>query len=373
MSTLRKPRTKIVEPDVQTLGIKNLRICPEMLQVRAVTDMGVCKRYSEAKAAGSVFPPVLVYFDGEDHWLADGFHRVRAYEILGLREIKAVVRRGTVDDALLGAIEENGDDRVDRKLNDEDRKHAAEIMIRRFTNWSDNEISKRTGCNKGVVKIVRLRLKESEGILLPDRVLAFSNGKPNGKSTKYKPQPGTIRKLEHTTRHGGPRTSLHVRLDGDKFYLGSDERDAQKKLDIIREQRESARQALSSMSHLGEWLGSRRIISSGIPTFGGFRVDDAIIQAIADTTVDSYHSAFSRVLHARSAVGATRAILIGYVRSNAQITKFLPIAAKFGIKVMTPEELVAEFGPKGDGGPSGENAEATEELEASIKGEDPPP
>ncbi len=34
--------------------------------------------YAADMASGAGFPPVVVYFDGTDYWLADGFHRVRA-------------------------------------------------------------------------------------------------------------------------------------------------------------------------------------------------------------------------------------------------------------------------------------------------------
>lgn len=52
-----------------------------------------------AKAAGVVFPPI-VFFDGADYWLADGFHRLIAAEELGLTEFDADVREGTRRDPL---------------------------------------------------------------------------------------------------------------------------------------------------------------------------------------------------------------------------------------------------------------------------------
>jgi hypothetical protein len=35
--------------------------------------------YAEAMRGGDIFPPIIIFFDGTDHWLAEGFHRVEAH------------------------------------------------------------------------------------------------------------------------------------------------------------------------------------------------------------------------------------------------------------------------------------------------------
>ena len=35
--------------------------------------------YTERMREGDEFPPVTVFFDGHEYWLADGFHRVEAW------------------------------------------------------------------------------------------------------------------------------------------------------------------------------------------------------------------------------------------------------------------------------------------------------
>jgi hypothetical protein len=39
-------------------------------------------------AAGAVFPPVVVFFNEEEYWLADSFHRIIAANAVGLAEIE---------------------------------------------------------------------------------------------------------------------------------------------------------------------------------------------------------------------------------------------------------------------------------------------
>jgi len=45
------------------------------------TDLTVAEKYAYAMTVlGAKFPPLDVFFDGTDYWLADGFHRHSAYK-----------------------------------------------------------------------------------------------------------------------------------------------------------------------------------------------------------------------------------------------------------------------------------------------------
>ena len=52
--------------------------------------------YADAMRRGDRFPPIIVFYDGADYWLADGFHRHRAHgEAYGTTQpIVADVRQG---------------------------------------------------------------------------------------------------------------------------------------------------------------------------------------------------------------------------------------------------------------------------------------
>ncbi|MDR3281098.1 MAG: hypothetical protein LBT23_11355, partial [Synergistaceae bacterium] len=68
-------------------------------------------QYAEAMKAGAVFLSVIVFNDGSDHWLADGFHRIYAAISAGFPEIEADVREGAVRDArrcAMGANDTHG-------------------------------------------------------------------------------------------------------------------------------------------------------------------------------------------------------------------------------------------------------------------------
>lgn len=83
---------------IQVLSIGTIRRdgqtqCRVALSNRSVAD------YARQMAEGVEFPPVAVWFDGQEYWLSDGFHRLAAVESLGKLQITALVRNGSLLDA----------------------------------------------------------------------------------------------------------------------------------------------------------------------------------------------------------------------------------------------------------------------------------
>lgn len=77
------------------------------LQPPMRTSAEVVEEYLQAYLDNAVFPPVVAYYDGAHHWLADGFHRVRAAELAGRSHIQTVIHAGTKRDALRHAAGAN--------------------------------------------------------------------------------------------------------------------------------------------------------------------------------------------------------------------------------------------------------------------------
>ena len=55
-------------------------------------------------AAGAIFPPLVVFQEGDRFWLAEGFHRVGAYTAAGFTEVPCVVHLGGLRDAILHSV-----------------------------------------------------------------------------------------------------------------------------------------------------------------------------------------------------------------------------------------------------------------------------
>lgn len=110
-------------------------------QPRAHVNLKTVEDYSEAMAGGAAFPPVTVFFDGQEYWLADGYHRVAAAELAGWVHIPVEVRQGTLRDAVLYSVGTNATHGLQRSW--EDKRRAVQRLLEdpEWSQWSDRVIA----------------------------------------------------------------------------------------------------------------------------------------------------------------------------------------------------------------------------------------
>lgn len=113
------------------------------------------QEYAEEMRAGATFPPVVVFYDGSEYWLADGFHRCRGYEIAGHEDVNTDIRQGTRRDAVLYSVGANGS-HGHRRTNS-DKRQAVMTLLNdtEWSKWSDNAISKQCGVSQPFVSSLR--------------------------------------------------------------------------------------------------------------------------------------------------------------------------------------------------------------------------
>lgn len=117
--------------------------------------------YAEAITEGAKFPPVAVFHDGADYWLADGFHRLFAHKKIGALDIEAEIRQGTKRDAILHSVGAN-DTHGLRRSNADKRKAVLTLLEDlEWSKWSDNKIAQACGVNQTTVSNYRRSLMES--------------------------------------------------------------------------------------------------------------------------------------------------------------------------------------------------------------------
>lgn len=135
-------------------------------QIRVELDQHLVGEYAEAMTEGAHFPPIVLFHDGNRHYLADGFHRFMAAQRLKFADIDADVRPGTKDDALwfaLGANKKNG-----KRLNSTDLQHAIRLAFETWPDKSAHEIAAQVGCTQQWVSARRAQVTTT--CHLPDRV-----------------------------------------------------------------------------------------------------------------------------------------------------------------------------------------------------------
>ncbi|KAI9129462.1 hypothetical protein [Acaryochloris sp. CCMEE 5410] len=87
----------------ENLSISKIKIDQEIHVFSKLND-AVISEFSEAMQRGADFPPITVFYDGSEYWLADGFHRIKAKEANGDRNILAEVEFGSRHEAKLYAV-----------------------------------------------------------------------------------------------------------------------------------------------------------------------------------------------------------------------------------------------------------------------------
>lgn len=124
-------------------------------QPRSTLDLDWVTDYGQDMIKGEAFPPIVVFYDGTDNWLADGFHRTEAAKAVGLAEIAADIRQGTRRDAVLFSVGANAA-HGHRRTNDDKRRAVQKLLDDpEWVHWSDREIGRR--CAVDHVMVGRLR------------------------------------------------------------------------------------------------------------------------------------------------------------------------------------------------------------------------
>ena len=143
---------------MKTLNLNNI-IIDKGTQSRAAISEDTVIDYAEAMQAGDTFPPVVVYHDGVDYYLADGFHRLHAAKRLHKASIQADVRTGTLRDAILYSLGANHDHGLRRS--NADKRKCVQTLLEDFE-WGElsvNEMARICGVSPQLVTAVKLEME----------------------------------------------------------------------------------------------------------------------------------------------------------------------------------------------------------------------
>lgn len=130
-------------------------------QPRLGIDYDVAYGYGDLMAEGVKFPPVTVFYDGENYWLADGFHRYHAAFAQEMAEIAAEVIQGTIEDAQWFSFGANKAHGLMRSNDDKQRAVKAALQHPKCAGLSNVQIAKHVGVAVNTVKGWRDKLEST--------------------------------------------------------------------------------------------------------------------------------------------------------------------------------------------------------------------
>ncbi|NHC33801.1 hypothetical protein [Scytonema millei] len=102
----------------------------------------------------------IVFYDGANYWLADGFHRLAAYQKVGRKIIHVISRQGTQRDAQLYSCTVANREHEGLPLTKEDMKQAAIMLLqdKEWNEWSSRKIAEVVGLHHETVEALRKKL-----------------------------------------------------------------------------------------------------------------------------------------------------------------------------------------------------------------------
>ncbi len=131
-------------------------------QAREKIDIKHVKSLVELLNDGVELDPITVFYDGENYWLADGFHRCKANRDVGNEDIQAIVHQGTRRDAILYSCGANADHKVVKPRRNADKRRAVVTLLKdpEWGKWNSSEIARIAKVSHAFVINVRKQLIE---------------------------------------------------------------------------------------------------------------------------------------------------------------------------------------------------------------------
>lgn len=141
-----------------------------------VERMSVAEDATVMDTEGVMFTPLVVFDDGDQRWLADGFHRVEAARRAGIARFQAELRRGSKRDAVLYSLGANA--RHGKRRTNADKRQAVEraLLDEDWGSQSDSRVAEICCVSQPFVSKVR-RDMVAQGDLEPVAVRQGADGK----------------------------------------------------------------------------------------------------------------------------------------------------------------------------------------------------
>lgn len=140
--------------------------------------------YADDMLNGTVFPPIILFHDGDEYWLADGYHRVEAARKIDRETIEAEIREGDARDAILCGIGANASHGLRRSQADKRRAIERLLTDPEWSRMSDRKVASVAKVDHKTVAKVRRDLTGEIPTSKPTGgEIPRTSGKPNGSTS----------------------------------------------------------------------------------------------------------------------------------------------------------------------------------------------
>lgn len=129
-------------------------------QSRVSMNQPTIAQYAELLTDGVKMPPVIVYHDGADFWLAAGFHRYFAHKQVGMVDIDCEVRAGSLDEARLCGARDNNAHGLAPNHGDKTKSVKMALANPLCAGWSERKLAKEIGVSYTLVQKVKASIAE---------------------------------------------------------------------------------------------------------------------------------------------------------------------------------------------------------------------
>lgn len=137
-------------------------------QPRAELNPVIVAEYAESMLDGTQFPPVTVFYDGSDYWLADGYHRIHAAKQANLVDFPADIHQGTRRDAVLYSVGANAQHGLRRTNADKQRAVMTLLADEEWRQRSNVWIAQQ--CRVGDAMVGRYRAQSPSSLMKVERI-----------------------------------------------------------------------------------------------------------------------------------------------------------------------------------------------------------
>ena len=167
-------RTRSAHKDWEVKSLDTLRV-DGGTQSRVMLDEEVASEYAERMSQdphtglildteGEPWPPLVAFFDGKDHWLVDGFHRLRAAKLVEFMGFQLDVKPGEMRDVIRLSLSVNAKHGLRRTREDKRRSVERALADDEWVSYSDRKLAQLCAVSPRTIATVRKELEAAGSI-----------------------------------------------------------------------------------------------------------------------------------------------------------------------------------------------------------------